>query len=307
MRLALAIVAIIVAAAFATTSAIDHTMIKYINSLGTTWTAGVNKFMIGKTVQDIKSLCTAKFSNEPVPTSMVRYGSSSDPAPEFNSLNQWPDCIHPIRDQQQCGSCWAFSGSEVLSDRFCIGSNNTINVVLSPQESVSCDTANFGCDGGYLDKTWAFYVKTGIVTDACYPYTSGNGQNGVCLTSCTNGAAWEPYYASNSYRVGNPIFTQDRPNQIANEIALNGPVQVGYTVYQDFMSYTSGVYQHVTGAALGGHAVKMLGWGVDNGTPYWICANSWGSDWGMNGYFWILKGVNECGIEAQVWTGLAKV
>jgi cathepsin B len=78
----------------------------------------------------------------------------------------------------------------------------------------------------------------------------------------------------------------------------NGPVEAAFTVYSDFMSYKSGVYKHVSGSVEGGHAVKVLGWGVENGEDYWIVANSWSSAWGMNGYFYILKGVNECGIES---------
>lgn len=68
-----------------------------------------------------------------------------------------------------------------------------------------------------------------------------------------------------------------------------------------------GVYQHVTGSELGGHAIRILGWGVENGTPYWLIANSWNSDWGDNGYFRILQGRNECGIEASITAGLPRV
>ena len=70
-------------------------------------------------------------------------------------------------------------------------------------------------------------------------------------------------------------------------------------VFQDFMYYTSGIYQHETGDFLGGHGIMITGWGVDpnNGTPYWTCRNSWGEDWGEQGYFQILRGVDECTIE----------
>lgn len=85
----------------------------------------------------------------------------------------------------------------------------------------------------------------------------------------------------------------------------NGPVEVSFTVYADFEAYKSGVYTHVSGSELGGHAVKMLGWGVDNGVEYWIIANSWNETWGNKGYFWIKKGVNECGIEGSAVAGLA--
>ncbi|KAG2378426.1 hypothetical protein C9374_008313, partial [Naegleria lovaniensis] len=69
--------------------------------------------------------------------------------------------------------------------------------------------------------------------------------------------------------------------------------------------YKSGVYHHVSGGLVGGHAIKIVGWGVDSESrkPYWICANSWGPSWGIDGFFWILRGVEECGIGRDVWTG----
>jgi len=68
-------------------------------------------------------------------------------------------------------------------------------------------------------------------------------------------------------------------------------------VYEDFETYSSGIYQHKTGRNLGGHAVKMIGWGEENGTPYWTIVNSWNSGWGEQGTFRIIRGNNECGIE----------
>jgi cathepsin B len=70
-----------------------------------------------------------------------------------------------------------------------------------------------------------------------------------------------------------------------------GSVEGSFTVYEDFLTYKSGVYQWSgKGKQLGGHAIKILGWGVENGTPYWLCANSWNESWGDNGYFKILRG-----------------
>jgi len=90
------------------------------------------------------------------------------------------------------------------------------------------------------------------------------------------------------------------------EIYTNGPVEAAFDVYADFPTYKSGVYQHVTGDYLGGHAIKILGWGTENGTPYWLVANSWNADWGDQGFFKILRGSDECGIEDGVVAGLPK-
>ena len=68
-----------------------------------------------------------------------------------------------------------------------------------------------------------------------------------------------------------------------------------------------GVYRHVTGGVLGGHAIKIMGWGTENGSPYWLVANSWNTDWGDHGYFKILRGHDECGIESSVVAGRPKL
>ena len=93
------------------------------------------------------------------------------------------------------------------------------------------------------------------------------------------------------------------PNDVAaiqQDIMTYGPVEAAFTVYADFPSYKSGVYRHTTGQALGGHAIKIIGWGTENGDDYWLVNNSWNSDWGDNGTFKILRGANECGIEDEV-------
>ena len=67
-----------------------------------------------------------------------------------------------------------------------------------------------------------------------------------------------------------------------------------------------GVYEHKTGSFLGGHAIRILGWGVEDGTDYWLVANSWNPDWGDNGFFKIKRGSDECGIESNIGAGMAK-
>lgn len=79
----------------------------------------------------------------------------------------------------------------------------------------------------------------------------------------------------------------------------NGPVEGSFTVYDDFYTYKSGVYKHTTGDFSGGHSIKIIGWGVENGEKYWLCANSWNTSWGDKGFFKILRGVNECDIENE--------
>lgn len=82
-------------------------------------------------------------------------------------------------------------------------------------------------------------------------------------------------------------------------------METAFTVYSDFMNYAGGIYEHVSGYYEGGHAVKIIGWGVENGVEYWTCANSWGSSWGEDGFFRIKKG--ECGIDSTVYACTPKI
>ncbi len=97
--------------------------------------------------------------------------------------------------------------------------------------------------------------RSGLVSDTCYPYTSGKGASGSCSKTCTGKGTWAPSYATKHH-------TYTTVDDIKQEVYTNGPIQAGFTVYEDFMNYKSGVYKHTTGKALGGHAIKIVGWGA---------------------------------------------
>jgi len=230
-------------------------------------------------------------SDFPEPT----YSASNLALPlNFDSRSQWGSCIHPIRDQASCGSCWAFGSSEALSDRFCIASGGKTNVVLSAEDLVACDTSDLACDGGYLNKAWNYLATTGIVSETCFPYTSDKGAVPNCPRSCTGSGTWTKYKCDS-----NSVVTARTITGIQNEIYANGPMETSFNVYSDFMNYKSGIYQHTSGYLEGGHAIKVLGWGVEGGLEYWLCANSWGTSWGEAGFFRIAYG--ECGIDSAVY------
>jgi cathepsin B len=232
----------------------------------------------GKTVEELMGLL-GTYTVEDTESYHVPNYVYAAPA-QFDARDQWKEKIHEIRDQQSCGSCWAFGATEALSDRFAIASNGSIDVVLSPEDMVSCDKSNLGCSGGYMNKAWAYLENTGVVSDACFPYTAGSGTAPACRSTCVNGASFKKYKC----KAGSTVH----PLTVANikaEISSNGPVEGAFTVYNDFFNYASGVYHHVSGAVAGGHAIKVLGYGTENGENYWLCANSWGKSWGLQGYF----------------------
>lgn len=214
----------------------------------------------------------------------------------FDARTQWPTCVEigKIRNQAHCGSCWAFAGAESLGDRFC--ANDDDHGALSPQDLVSCDYLDSGCNGGNLESEWSWMKSTGICTDDCMGYKSANGTVPACPVTCDDLVTPIVRYKAKRY-------AHIQANQIQQDLSKNGPIEVAFYVYEDFRSYKSGVYHHVTGSLLGGHAVKLIGWGVDGSTPYWLIANSWDVTWGEQGFFRILRGKNECSIESMVYAG----
>jgi cathepsin B len=268
------------------------------------WKAAVPSKFDGMTLKEIKGkflganiVDNSRFSN----VTVYNYeGTVNDIPASFNASVQWPGCIHPVRDQGQCGSCWAFAASEVLSDRLCIASNGSVNVILSPQYLVSCnDILDHGCNGGTPLFSWWFMDSTGMVTDSCLTYQSGNGTNPVkCkdFTQCQDGTPLKKYYGKSPAQLPNPTSIQ-------SNLLQYGPVEAAMTVYQDFMYYQGGIYKHTSGSELGGHAIKITGWGSENGENFWIVANSWGPTWGENGFFRIAWG--QCGIDSACIAGQA--
>jgi len=281
---------------------LDDERIASLNEEGNTWVAGRNPRFEGMTVAEVKRMMGTKISpDQPIMRIQQYFGDDATDIPaSFDSRTQWPGCIHPILDQGKCGSCWAFAATESLSDRLCIASNKSIDVVLSPQSLVSCDFyGNMGCNGGIPQLAWEYMELAGVATLKCFPYTSGaNGTSNKCISKCQDGSLVVKYKAK--------PFTQHTwrsVSEIQNAIIAHGPVEGAFIVYDDFINYQSGVYHKSANAKeLGGHAVKIIGWGHDDASDkdYWIIANSWGTSWGIDGFFWIQRGNDECGIEGDV-------
>jgi len=288
--------------------------VESINSQSTTWKSGLTS-QIGWTDSEIKShlgyrinTTARELIKKQIPN--LHKSRSSHPVfllpSTFDARTKWPQCLHPIRNQGNCGSCWAFGATESLTDRFCISSNDSINVILSVQETTSCtDFGVEGCDGGDPISAFTYTSDEGLPLDSCVPYTSGNtGDTGTCRSTCVNSKQpYNPVYYSELMSLRWFLSVRD----IQEDIYTNGPVEACFSVYADFMTYTSGVYIYTSGSYEGGHCIKLLGWGSLNGVDYWLAANSWGTDWGMDGYFMIQRGVDMCGIEDAVFSVLPDI
>jgi len=287
--------------------------IEHINSLATTWQAGVNEYFNGWTMDEIKHILGVprRFVNRDLPTRSYKDNAIPD---SFDSRTQWPKCksIGTIFDQGYCGSCWAFGAVEAFNDRYCISNNQNVNPLHSFEDLVSCCgfSCGQGCNGGYPEAAWEWFTRTGVSSDACYPYEIPGCNHPCgktlptpkCHKTCSDTESYtkDRHFGKNAYNIRATV------NDIATEIMTNGPVEGAFSVYEDFVHYKSGVYKHTTGALLGGHAIKILGWGTENGTPYWLIANSWNTGWGDKGYFKMFRGGNDCGIESQCCAGMIK-
>jgi len=199
----------------------------------------------------------------------------------FDGRSEFSSCQKGIRDQAGCGSCWAFGAAETLTTNLCVLGQG--NPVLSPQDLVSCDSSDHGCEGGTLPGAWDFIDKNGLVSDDCMPYASGDGSEPTCSSGCTGSGSPKKYKCPVA-----PTFINS-DSEIQAAVMTVGAVEVGFTVYEDFMNYKSGVYSYQEGQALGGHAVKIVGWGKEISTFYWIVQNSWGASWGESGFFRIVN------------------
>eukprot|EP01022_Parablepharisma_sp_SALTPOND_P011721 TRINITY_DN1497_c0_g1_i4.p1 TRINITY_DN1497_c0_g1~~TRINITY_DN1497_c0_g1_i4.p1 ORF type:complete len:394 (-),score=1.17 TRINITY_DN1497_c0_g1_i4:51-1232(-) len=204
-------------------------------------------------------------------------------------------CVHGIRDQMTCGACWAFAAATVVSDRCCL--QNRDFGWLSPQELISCDTIkNSGCKGGLAAEALQYISRNGLVMESCYPYA---GKQESCPTMCKTRANWRWSHVCRCRRL------VDCSGLYGIRACLKrGPVAVRMKVYSDFGAYKGGIYcRDPASTYMGGHAIRCVGYG-EYPTPYLKCANSWGRNWGVDGYFFI-KATEECGVRLtprDAWT-----
>jgi len=312
MRIILTVATLLFCLAVASSKdALDKELIEMINNSQDSWVAGINPNFVGESVEGVKLLLGWKQSGVK-PDVIKSYPQTSVPD-TFDSRTTWPNCssIGAIQNQARCGSCWAFGCVEAVTDRFCIHSNMTMDVQLSFQDENSCDNLDDGCQGGEPNTAWQYVKDTGIVTAACSPYTVPTCppekqpclnfvNTPPCKKTCTNGQTWsnDLHFVKSFYGLSSSV------SDIQTEIMTNGPVEACFTVYADFVTYKSGVYIHTHGSALGGHCVKLIGWGTLDNLPYWLVCNSWTTTWGDQGFFMIVRGRNECGIESDVYAGM---
>jgi len=260
---------------------IDEVKIFEHNS-ASTWKQGPCKFWEGQTLADAKRLMGTSFASHSNLNKCFVDGAEEIPESyDFREVNK--ACKLPPNNQhKKCAASYAITTASTISERTCLETVGNELHPLSAQELLSCDTANKGCRGGYVNNALEYTVMRGLVTEECLPY------KGTYDAKCSDMCAEPMKVRPDSFCV---LFGE---NDIKREIMKNGPVISNMEIYTDFLTYKSGVYTKDEDVPKfsGSHSIKIVGWGVEDGSDeepnkgnkYWIIENSWGEDWGLGGY-----------------------
>jgi len=270
-----------------------HNMDKVVahNKKGLSWTMAMNKFG-DMTPEEFKATHTGY---NRVDRSFLR--SKNGPAHVRSNVKAAPSpvdwrkkgAVTPVKDQGQCGSCWAFSATGSMEGAWFLAKKNLVS--LSEQQLVDCSQAqgNQGCNGGLMDNAFQYVIANGGITDeGDYPYTAVDG---TCNTEATSMVKISSF----------TDVTQGDEGALLTAV-MKQPVSVAIEADQQvFQMYSGGVLDDPSCGTNLDHGVLAVGFDTDSdsGKDFWIVKNSWGQNWGEQGYIRMVRNKNQCGISAE--------
>ena len=261
----------------------NDSLIEEHNSTNATFTLGHNLF------SDMTEQEKARYRGR-LSTEGVQKNYTVLPEANADSVN-WIDAgaVNPIKDQGQCGSCWAFSSVCALEGAHFIATGKLES--FAEQQLVDCSTANYGCGGGWQYKAFQYYESNMAILEKDYAYTAKDGSCQYDSLSHTgvdvSGYSW---------------VTADSSSQTKAAIAKQ-PISVSIEADRYvFQLYSSGVFDSTSCGTSLDHAVALVGYGTENGQDYYLLRNSWGTSWGEAGYMKIANvgdGAGICGVQME--------
>jgi KDEL-tailed cysteine endopeptidase len=198
--------------------------------------------------------------------------------------------VTPVKDQGQCGSCWSFSATGAMEGAWAIAKGKLVS--LSEQQLIDCSKkyGNLGCNGGQMDAAFDYAIDNGMCEESAYPYTASGGDCHSCTTVV---------------KIANCQDVSPNNQVDLKEAVSKGPVSIAIEAdTRVFQFYSSGVITSTSCGTKLDHGVLIVGYGEENGIPFWLVKNSWGTSWGEAGYVKIERSestndIGICGVAAQ--------
>ncbi|OON23731.1 papain family cysteine protease [Opisthorchis viverrini] len=253
---------------------------------------GINEFS-DKTSEESNHNCISDLELPDTTEFESTYQMISAEPPKSIDWRQY-GAVTPVRHQGGCGCCWAFAIVGSIESHYFLHRRNLYT--LSPQQVVDCSLpyGTRGCNGGYLPWGYRYINQTGgLEQERDYPYVSGRTgrPNPKCLFDKSKVAA------KIVGLVAVPLYNEKAMTQA---VGFHGPVAVLINSSPEtFRRYREGIYDDAScGSNIRqlGHAMLVVGYGEEDGVPFWIIKNTYGTKWGDNGYIRVRRGVNRCGV-----------
>lgn len=271
-------------------------IINHNSDVNQNFTLGINQFS-DLTSDEFHHLYLSGFNVSPLKSFGCKSFSSANYAVPESFDWRLEGVVNPVRDQGQCGSCWAFATTANAESVWAISSGQLLD--LSEEYLVDCANGvgyfNMGCNGGNPDSAFKYMIQKGQCIELAYPYKAGlTNQAGTCQT-CT--PAPVQFSSCSDVKPNDQISLKIAVSQQPVVVAIEADTRI-------FQSYSSGVIDSVSCGTNLDHAVEIVGYGEENGKKYWTVRNSWSTSWGQDGYVLIERSestddIGICGIASQ--------